>query len=185
MLTIVNGDHLCVGVARVAEIVDGKATRSQSNKQRDTVGYQSTDVYKELKVGKLAQVVFRKMLEEGAASEDEVLAMQQAEYSKQVFDLNYPLLAKLGTEYDAVRYYVKPLTIRGVEYLMCSQWFETAANNDRPYLVRWIQAHQKNEEILWVLRTGVLPEISGKTPVLTNGFEIDMRNVKKYFFLLV
>ena len=127
---------------------DGKATRSQPNKQRDTVGYQSTDVYKELKVGKLAQVVLRKMLEEGAASEDEVLAMQQAEYSKQVFDLNYPLLAKLGTEYDAVRYYVKPLTIRGVEYLMCSQWFETAANNDRPYLVRWIQAHQKNEEIL-------------------------------------
>ena len=127
---------------------DGKATRSQPNKQRDTVGYQSTDVYKELKVGKLAQVVFRKMLEEGAASDDEVLAMQQAEYSKQVFDLNYPLLAKLGTEYDAVRYYVKPLTIRGVEYLMCSQWFETAANNDRPYLVRWIQAHQKNEEIL-------------------------------------
>lgn len=121
---------------------DGKTTRSQPNKQKNAADYQSADVYKELKVGKLAQVVLRKMLEDGVATEDEVLAMQQPEYSKQVFDLNYPLLAKLGTGYDAVRYYVKPLTIRGVEYLMCSQWFETVANNDRPYLIRWIESHQ-------------------------------------------
>lgn len=120
-----------------------KSTRSRPNNQKLASDYQNSDAFKELKVGKLAQVVLRKMLEDDAATEEEVLFMQQPEYSKQIFDLNYPLLVKLGTQYESVRYYVKPLSIRGTEYLMCSQWFETAANNDRPYLLKWIRAHTK------------------------------------------
>ncbi|MFR9062716.1 MAG: LysR family transcriptional regulator [[Clostridium] scindens] len=38
------------------------------------------------------------------------------------------------------RYYAKPLNIRGVKYVLCSQWFEKESNNDRPYLLRWIKA---------------------------------------------
>lgn len=99
-------------------------------------------VYKELKIGKLAQTVFRKLLEDGKASEEEVKYMQQANYSKQFFDLQYPVLVRADSDYDTVRYYVNPLTIRGEKYMMCSQWFETAANNDRPYLLNWIAKHQ-------------------------------------------
>lgn len=96
----------------------------------------------DLKVGKLAQTVLRKMLEEGAASEKEVEQMQGADYSKTVFDLNYPLLVKADSDYSRVRYYTKPLMIRGTEYMLCSQWFETETNNDRPYLEKWIEEHK-------------------------------------------
>lgn len=95
----------------------------------------------DLKVGKLAQTVLRKMLEEGAASEEEVESMQSTDYSKTVFDLNYPLLVKADSDYSRVRYYTKPLMIRGTAYMLCSQWFETEANNDRPYLEKWVEEH--------------------------------------------
>ena len=100
------------------------------------------DSYKEFKVGKLAQVVLVRLLEEGKASAEEVRFMQTADYSKQFFGLNYPLLARDDGTYDPVRYYSKPLTIDGISYKLCSQWFETAANNDRPYLLKWIQEHK-------------------------------------------
>ncbi len=97
----------------------------------------------ELKIGKLAQIVLRRMLEDGAASEDEVNFMQTADYSKQFFDLQFPLLMKADAEFDSIRYYANPITIRGEQYYLCSQWYETSANNDRPYLLRWIENHKE------------------------------------------
>lgn len=99
------------------------------------------DRYSEYKIGKLAQVVLKRMLQEGKASDREVANMQQAAYSKKTFDLQFPLLVRADSFYDATRYYSDPVTIRGVQYKLCSQWFETPANNDRPYLIRWIENH--------------------------------------------
>lgn len=100
-----------------------------------------TGAAKELKVGKLAQVVLRRILQEDSVSEDEVRSMQTAEYSKRFFDIQYPLLVEADSDFDRVRYYARPLLIRGKQYYLCSQWFETSANNDRPYLVKWINEH--------------------------------------------
>ena len=102
--------------------------------------------YRELKIGKLAQVVFRKLLESGAATDEEISLMQTVDYSKKTFDLQYPVLADADSDFDAVRYYVKPLTIDGKKYMLCSQWFETSANNDRPFLDKWIEEHEPKEE---------------------------------------
>lgn len=99
--------------------------------------------YKELKIGKLAQTVFRKMLESGAATDEEVALMQIADYSKQTFDLQYPALVSMDADFDPNRYYKDPLTIAGKQYRMCSQWFETTANNDRPFLDHWIEGHEQ------------------------------------------
>lgn len=49
--------------------------------------YTEANIYKELRIGQLAQVVFRRLLENDAASEEEISLMQTSEYSKQVFDL--------------------------------------------------------------------------------------------------
>lgn len=101
----------------------------------------SLDSYNELKIGKLAQTVLRSILEDGNITSEELQWMQSAQYSKQMFDLQYPLLVAEKDSFDPVRYYVKPLSIRGERYYICSQWFETSANNDRPYLLRWIEQH--------------------------------------------
>ena len=101
------------------------------------------DAYAELKIGKLAQTVLKNLLESGAASESEVEQMQTASYSKATFDIQFPLLVRQDGEYERVRYYKNPVRIRGVNYMLCSQWFETPTNNDRPYLMRWIKEKQR------------------------------------------
>lgn len=97
---------------------------------------------KELKIGKLARIMIPKLMQDGAVSEEELEQMLTAEYSKQAFDLQYPALAKVDSEYDEVRYYTTPFKVDTAEYVLCSQWFETSANNDRPYLGKWISEHQ-------------------------------------------
>lgn len=109
--------------------------------------YQNSDAYKEMKIGQLAQRVLGEMLQKGYASDEEIEAMQTFEYSKQHFDLQYPLLKVADDTERPLRYYAKPITIKGIKYHMCSEWFEKEhANNDRPYLLRWIENHKKWKE---------------------------------------
>lgn len=115
-----------------------KQPRVQSTK---SIVYHDTSIYKELKVGQIAQTVLRRLLEQGAADENELTCLQDLEYCKKTFHLNYPLLVNVGKSYDRVRYYANSLTIRGTEYVMCSQWVERPENNDRPYLIKWIEEH--------------------------------------------
>jgi hypothetical protein len=99
------------------------------------------DTLSELKIGKIAQKLFREALEGGKADDEEVSLMLTKDYSKNVFGIDYPLLVSTDEECDSVRYYTKPLTIRGKQYRLCSQWFEVPANNDRPYLMAWLEKH--------------------------------------------
>ena len=120
-------------------------TNSRRITTQKTVGesdYTETDVYKELKIGQLAKKILGPMLSEGYATDEEIAAMQTLEYSKRNFDLQYPLLVEESSDFEHVRYYTQPIFIKGKRYRMCSQWFERPANNDRPYLLKWIERHQ-------------------------------------------
>ena len=99
------------------------------------------DAYAELKIGKVAQLVLRPILENGSVSDEEIQKLQDKEYSKEAFNLNFPLLVREDGEYERVRYYRDPITIGGVKYMLCSQWAENQGNNDRPYLMKWIKGH--------------------------------------------
>ena len=118
-----------------------KARATISKAPVDGVDYTEADVYKELKIGQLAQKVLGRMLSDGYATDEEIRAMQTPQYSKQTFDLQYPLLVEENSDFEHVRYYTKPILIRGKNYRMCSQWFEVPTNNDRPYLLKWIETH--------------------------------------------
>ena len=122
-----------------------KPRTRRSNTKTDIVelDYTDADTYQELKIGQLAQKVLARILCDGGATEKEIVAMQTLEYSKQHFDLQYPLL-KLATEAEKPRrYYAKPIEISGTRYYMCSEWYEkTGSNNDRPYLLKWIENHK-------------------------------------------
>ncbi len=96
----------------------------------------------ELKVGEIARKVFARMLENGVATEDEIKWMQDADYSKKFFGLNYPVLIKTNSVQKESRYYSQLLNIYGEKYRLCSEWFETSQNNDRPYLLKWINKHK-------------------------------------------
>lgn len=100
------------------------------------------DDYAELKVGQIARIIMREILESGKVDADEIRRLQSERYSKDNLELNYPALVVADGEYDAVRYYVDPLLINGIKYKLCSQWFEVSANDDRPYLIDWIKKYR-------------------------------------------
>ena len=90
---------------------------------------------KELKVGKIAQTVLRELLEGDKISHEEIALMQTEEYSKQKFNLNYPLLDIMCRESSGLkRYYVEPLTTDGTKFYMCSQWNP----NTKEFLLQWL-----------------------------------------------
>lgn len=70
--------------------------------------------------------------------------MLTKEYSKETFDIQYPLLLKVSQTdgKSPARYYSSPLKIYGEDYFLCSEWFEVPANNDRPYLMKWLDLHK-------------------------------------------
>ena len=84
------------------------------------------------------------MLEDGYATNDEIKLLQTKNYSKQFFDVQYPILLKTNSLKKENRYYSKFLNINGETYRLCSEWFETSANDDRPYLLKWIDEHKNN-----------------------------------------
>ena len=96
--------------------------------------------YSKLTVGKIAQGKLREVLENGILSEEELLLLQEKEYSKQCFNVNFPLLrpAREG-ESRPLRYYKNTLMIRDKQYFLTSEWYE---NSRRPLLL-WIDMHDR------------------------------------------
>ena len=130
------------------DIVKGSKRRAKIKSTQVDANTDSVDIsveldgWKEFKIGQLANIKLRQMLENEVASAEEVANMQNAEYSKEHFGLNFPLLKKVADNEHSVRYYAKPLVIYGDKYYLCSQWFEVPNNNDRPFLEKWIALHK-------------------------------------------
>lgn len=105
-----------------------------------------SDDYSELKVGEIARSVLGPMLTDGCATEEEIEALQTAEYSRKLLGIQYPLLKKTEAEYERHphHYYSHPISIYGVKYFLCCEWFEQASNNDRPPLIEWIKRHKNH-----------------------------------------
>ncbi|SMB82590.1 Antitoxin Phd_YefM, type II toxin-antitoxin system [Desulfonispora thiosulfatigenes DSM 11270] len=87
-----------------------------------------------LKIGKLARTFITKFLNENVISKYELEKMETAEYSKEVFNLNFEILKLVDRQVDIDkqkrdskgynRYYDLILHTDGGEYFLCSQWVE-------------------------------------------------------------
>lgn len=93
------------------------------------------EYYTEQKIGKLVRSSLVQLLESNKVSAAEIEQLQTKAYSKEIFNLNFPLLVQLDGEYDKVRYYRDPIVFNNIEYVLCSQWF----NKDRELLINWIK----------------------------------------------
>lgn len=117
-----------------------KPTSNRITTEMESITYSGLDGLEEMKIGVIVRTVLRRMLEDGEVSKDEIAKMQTKEYSKETFDIQYPLLLKVS-ETDGkspTRYYSAPVKIFEDYYYLCSEWFEVPANNDRPYLMKWL-----------------------------------------------
>jgi hypothetical protein len=99
----------------------------------------------EKKVGVIAKNELKNLLESGRLSDLVIEKLKDKKYSKDTFDLNFPMIRKVtdtGTieelkkdHFGRNRYYAKPISICGKKYLLCSQWYEPS----KPKMIRWIQ----------------------------------------------
>lgn len=130
-------------------------TRSNTLMRKETqelekIEFNGIDGLEEMKIGVIVRTVLRKMLENGEVSKQEIELMQDKNYSKETFDIQYPLLLKVS-ETDGkspARYYSAPLKIYGDIYFLCSEWYEVPTNNDRSFLLKWLSLHKdkKNQD---------------------------------------
>ncbi len=97
--------------------------------------------YEDLKIGKLVQTVLKPLII-SKATKQEISKMQELEYSKATFGIQYPLLLKTTSSVTEKHYYSELFTIYGETYRLCCEWYETASNNDRPYVEKWIKEHE-------------------------------------------
>jgi hypothetical protein len=119
-----------------------KTRRSTVTNKNDAIE-SNAQIRSELKIGKLVQLVLRPLLQSDKVSKEEIVLLQEKEYSKKHFDIQYPLLIKTTAEDKELHYYKERFYINGESYRLCREWFETEANNDRPYLERWIIKHDE------------------------------------------
>jgi len=92
----------------------------------------------DVRVGDIAKTDLRRVLEVGAISLQEVLLLQDKDYCKKVFDLNYPLLSKERFDLRGyARYYKVPVYVHGEKFFLCSHWVKS----NLPYLKKWLEAH--------------------------------------------
>ena len=107
------------------------------------------------KVGELAKVVLRKLLEEGVASEEEIKEMQKASgavqianfhttfgrYNNENFKTAFPVLIteQQKRDYDKApqKFLVNPLNIYGKNFHLSAQWFKF----NREPMEKWIRSH--------------------------------------------
>ena len=134
-----------IEIEMIARRVTGKTTKRKITTELEALEYKGINGLEEMKIGVIVRMVLRKMLENGEVSKQEIDEMQTKEYSKEIFDIQFPLLQKasLTNSESPKRYYTSPVKINGEDYFLCSEWYEVPANNDRPYLLKWFALHEK------------------------------------------
>ena len=138
---VADTNELFIRGYQMMQMFDKKASSVAEKAAAPTTSHMQTtaeaeETYAEMKIGKVAQLVMRPILESGRLSDSEVMQLQKKAYCKEILNLNFPLLVKTNADYDKARYYSEPVHVNGADYFMCSP-----DNNDRPYLMRWIREH--------------------------------------------
>jgi hypothetical protein len=97
----------------------------------------------EIKIGKYVRETFNEVVDKIDRTELENL--QRQDYSKKTFDLQFPFLRKVlkSDTQKPHRYWKEPISIHGERFFLCSEWYETPANNDRPYYEKWLHSVRK------------------------------------------
>lgn len=102
--------------------------------QLETKENVSAEDIEKVKIGEYVKNAMLHLIKEDLIAEELLDDMQSAEWSKEVLNLNYPLLLELDPEKDVneqradkkgrARYWATPYLIHGVQYFICNDWYE-------------------------------------------------------------
>ena len=107
-------------------------------------------VFKSDKIGNIVRNTLPFILENNLISQNEIEKLQKDEYSKMIFDMNYPILKKVNENLPLeenrsvnyhTRYYSDPVGNNDTRYLITSEWYE---RNKEDY-INWLKRKVKDE----------------------------------------
>lgn len=126
---------------------DTVATKVVKERKQRTIRHgeaTSEEEFCEMKIGVFVKSTFARLVEDELIDASEVVRLQQSDYSKRIFNINYPALKV----YDAnqsmsdqrnvngyPRYYSNLYTIHEKRYLLCNHWVEELS---RSYFEAWL-----------------------------------------------
>lgn len=99
----------------------------------------------DLKIGELVRTSFNTLIRENLLTKEKVVLLIDKKYCKETFDMNYAVLKRIQRNTPLIeqrqvnsysRYYARPLSILGEDYLLCNDWYD----RNRPYLNRWLES---------------------------------------------
>jgi len=102
------------------------------------------DTYPDIKIGSLVRTTLPEILKDNKISDREISDLQDANFCKDKFDVNYPVLRKINSTLtirenrfvgDYPRYYAFQTPFRNDNYLITSEWFDK--NKDR--YINWLK----------------------------------------------
>lgn len=134
-------------IEKAKKVIDKKHLSVAKNESPYDVEIKSVN-FKGKPVGKIVQGEFLELLQSGMIPAELINKLESKEYSKSMFDMNFPILMKISSENDkrkgvdhtgVNRYYAKPVYILGDLYLLTSQWYDR--NKDK--LIAWIYKYGK------------------------------------------
>ena len=158
--------------ARLDEETLSKARELLAIETDETIQIADTesDIEKEVKIGKAVRVFITKVAQKGILSSEEIEELTEIEYSKNNFNINFPVLKifnpvlpvdeqkKDRRGYN--RYYDLPIRIGVNEYFLCSQWVE---NLHRSSFEKW-----QRDKLIIALRQ-VIEQLSYNTEFTVKG----------------
>ncbi|APG65128.1 hypothetical protein LPB136_07090 [Tenacibaculum todarodis] len=91
-------------------------------------------------IGKYVRLKLNEVLGKELINEEELKKMQDLEYSKFTFGIQFPFFKSVKSieEVKVSRYWKEPVTVLDEKYFVCSEWYEREGNNDRPYFEEWL-----------------------------------------------
>ncbi|MEH6536658.1 MAG: DNA/RNA helicase domain-containing protein [Psychroserpens sp.] len=116
-----------------------RIAKGNEQKQKSNIAPSSEPNYE--RIGKLVKRELTVLISQNLLSDSEIRNLQRADYSREHFHIQYPLLKKaLNSDPNNIdRYWAGKVKIKGSEYFICSEWYEQPTNNDRPYFLRWLR----------------------------------------------
>lgn len=133
-----------LGIEKVAQNVEKKEGKGIEVKTENKKSISKEDDYKDVKIGALVRKSFPELIENNMVSKTELSKLLTYDYSKTMFDLNFPMLKKVDTnisikenrfEGKHTRYYANPVKIYEEDYLLTSEWFE----RNKSYYTFWLK----------------------------------------------
>ena len=119
--------------------------QTQRNKNEDTpLKPIDSGSYSEIKIGSLVRTTLPEILKNGIISKAEINNLQDENYCKEKFDVNYPILKKVDPNYsvkenrfigDYPRYYAFSTVYNTDNFLITSEWFD----RNKDAYIQWLK----------------------------------------------